>query len=88
MEYLSDMIIKVDDIARIISFATRLVEQIQENPELFDKYKEEINDLVEEYNMELSLLKAELERYFEFETRQNLPLNLSLRRAYENLRQL
>lgn len=88
MYHLSEMIIKVDDIAKMINFATALVVQLQEHPALMENYKEEIKDLVEEYNMEASLLKKELERYFELERRQNLPANLNLHKAYNNLRML
>ena len=88
MEYLSELIIRVDDIAKMIQFATRLVEQLQSNPELMEKHQGEIKDLIEEYNMEVALLRKELERYFEFERRQNFPVNLSLRKAYSELRNL
>jgi peptidoglycan hydrolase CwlO-like protein len=88
MQYLSEMIIKVEDIARMISFATKLVEQLQEHPALLEHHKEEIKDLLEEYNMEVALLRHELDRYFELERRQKLPANLSLHRAYENLKHL
>lgn len=88
MQYLSDLIIKVEDIARMINFATKLVIQLQEQPALSQVYQENIKELVEEYNMEVTLLKKELERYFEMERRQNLPRNLSLHKAYDNLRSL
>ena len=88
MQYLSDLVIKLEDVAKIIEFATRLVEQVQDNPELLEIYSQDINVLVEEYNMEVSLLKRELERYFEMEKRQNFPANLNLHRAYQNLRNL
>lgn len=82
------MVIHVEQVAQMISFATRLVEHLQEQPELMDKYKDDIKELVDEYNMEMALLKIELERYFEMERRMNYPVNLSLHRAYEKLRSL
>jgi len=88
MKYLNDGIIKLEDLAQMINFATRLVAQLQEQPELFEKYNEHVTDLVGEYNTEVDMLKKDLERYFEMERRHNYPVNLSLHRAYENLRNL
>lgn len=88
MRYLNDLVIKVEDISQMINFAMRLVGRLEDHPSLQESYTEDVELLIEEYNKEVFLLKSELERYFELEKRNNLPINLSLRKAYESLRLL
>lgn len=82
MDYLNDMVIHIEQIAQMIDFSTRLVEQLQERPELMERYQKDVEVMREE----VSLLQRDLERYFELERRLKYPVNLSLRRAYEKLK--
>ena len=84
MDYLNDMVVHVEQIAQMIDFSLRLIDQLEERPELVEKYQKEVAAMREE----AYLLQRDLERYFELERRLKYPVNLSLRRAYEKLKDL
>lgn len=79
-------LVNVEELAQMIQLAAHLITKIPEN--LQEAYHPEIAKLIEEYNSELALLKKEMELYFEKERKSGTPANLSLRRAYENLKPL
>lgn len=74
----------VEELALLIQTAARLMHKLPEN--LQEAYHPEIKTLIDEYNAELTLLKKEMEDYFERERKSGEPVNLSLRRAYEALK--
>lgn len=78
---------EIDELTTMINFAMRIVNSLPEKA-LRDTYSNEMKQVIEEYNNEVTLLKQALEKYFIKEEKQNNPANLSLRRAYKNLRYL
>lgn len=71
----------------MIDFAMRMVDSIPPGY-LKDHYSRELSAEVQQYNHEVSLLRSELEKYFEMEKEKGEPANLSLHRAYLKLRYL
>lgn len=79
--------VNIEELTNMINFAMRIVNAIPEKS-LKNLYNAEMKQVINEYNEEVTLLRKALEKYFEKEKKQNLPINLSLHRAYQNLRYL
>jgi DNA-binding transcriptional MocR family regulator len=83
-----DFIQKVNDAAQAISFAAALVNKVRHDAELYNKYNTQMQDMITEYNTQITLLRNVLERYMEKEKRENIPISLPLRKAYQSLEYL
>ena len=79
--------INVEELSAMIDYAMRVVNALPEES-LRRTYSAEMTQVIEEYNHEVAALKEALETYFQKEEEKNLPPNLSLHRAYKNLRYL
>lgn len=77
-------LLKIEDLALLIQTAAKLIAKLPEN--LQDTHHPELLALITEYNKELKLLKEDLQDYFKREEASGSPINLSLRRAYDQLK--
>lgn len=84
---LENNIINVEQLAGMIDFAMRLIDSVPAGY-LKDHYSRELEVTIQDYNNEVSLLRIELERYFEREKESGTLVNLSLHRAYLKLHYL
>lgn len=87
-QQLNDFFGKVQEAATSIQFASKLVEQVRDNDELYNKYSPELNKMIIEYNQQVVLLRKTLEKFFETENKNGYPINLDLRKAYQSLNTL
>jgi len=59
--------------------------QINYHYEMFNKKLVEIKKLLKEYENDRKNLIEDLKNYFEYEKKDNIPLNLTFKRLYQNL---
>jgi hypothetical protein len=75
----------IEEISKMIEFAMKIINALPED-RLRRTYSDEIDTAIKNYNTEVGMLKIAIEKHFEKEKKEGTPPNLSLRRAYQNLK--
>ena len=88
MQNLQEFLHTVSAAAEAITHAAQVVESVKDHPDLYNKYNVQLQDMIVEYNQQVDLLRATIEKFFEMEKKKGLPANLSLRKAYAALKYL
>lgn len=88
MQHLSKFLTQVNEAAAAITHAAKIVESVKDHPDLYNKYNTQLQDMIVEYNQQVELLRATLEKFMKMEKEKGLPANLQVRKAYQALRTL